>query len=111
MVELRVVSPAEVHQFAGQGSVLLDVRDEREWALGRAPGATHIPLAELPDRVDELSGASTIVCVCRSGGRSRRAAIFLLDHGVDAVNLDGGMIAWVESGGPLESDGGEPTIL
>ena len=40
--------------------------------------------------------------VCRSGARSGMAAMALRRHGLDAWSLDGGMLAWVASGGPLE---------
>ena len=48
--------------------------------------------------------------VCRSGGRSARAGKFLLDQGFDVVNLEGGMIAWAQSGAPLVADSGNPVI-
>jgi rhodanese-related sulfurtransferase len=110
MDALRVVGPDEAQRLVGEGALLLDVREDDEWSAGRAPGAMHVPLAELPDRLEELD-ARPVVCVCRSGVRSRRAALFLLEHDVDAVNLEGGMIAWAEAGGPLESDGDEPTVV
>lgn len=110
MDELRVVSPTEAQQLAREGALLLDVREDDEWTRGRAPGATHVPLAQLPDQVDELDSTRIVVCICRSGGRSLRAAHFLLEHGVVVANMGGGMIAWAEAGGPLESDGGDPTV-
>jgi rhodanese-related sulfurtransferase len=110
MDELRVVSPDEAQRLIREGALLLDVRDDDEWAQGRAPGATHVALGELPDRVAELDATRMTVCVCRVGGRSRRAALFLIEQGFDAANLDGGMIAWVEAGGALESDGAEPSV-
>jgi rhodanese-related sulfurtransferase len=110
MDEPRAVSPADARRLVAEGALLLDVRNADEWAQGRAPGATHVPLSDLPDHLGELGSTGTVVCVCRSGHRSRRAALFLLERGVDAANLEGGMIAWVESGGPLESDVGEPTV-
>jgi rhodanese-related sulfurtransferase len=111
MDELRVVSPVEARSLADGGALLLDVRNEDEWSAGRAPGALHVSLPELADRVGDLDPARPVICVCRSGGRSRRAALLLLEHGVDAANMEGGMIAWVEAGGPLESDGDGPEIL
>ncbi len=111
MDALRVVNPADARRLADDGAVLLDVRDDVEWSAGRAPGATHVALAELPDRIDEVRGSPLVVCVCRSGGRSKRAAVFLLEHGVAAANMEGGMIAWARDGGPLESDSGEPEIV
>jgi rhodanese-related sulfurtransferase len=111
MDELREVSPAEAREWADDGAVLLDVRESHEWSAGRAPGALHVPLADLPDRVGDLDPTRRVVCVCRSGGRSRRATAFLVEHGIDAVNMEGGMVAWADAGGPLESDGGEPLVV
>ncbi len=110
MDALRAVGPDEAQRLGDAGALLLDVREDDEWSAGRAPGARHVPLAELPDHVGDFDGTISVVCVCRSGARSRRAALFLLEHGVDAVNLEGGMVAWVEAGGPLESDGDQPTV-
>ncbi len=110
MDELRLVSPEEAQLLFREGALLLDVRNDDEWAEGRASGATHVALSELPDHVDDFDATRTIVCVCRSGARSRRAALFLIEHGFTAANLEGGMIAWAEADGPLESDGGEPTV-
>ncbi|HVB71337.1 MAG TPA: rhodanese-like domain-containing protein [Acidimicrobiales bacterium] len=110
MDEQRLVSPEEAQRLLREGALLLDVRNDDEWAEGRAPGAMHVALADLPDHVNDFDATRMIVCVCRSGGRSHRAALFLMEHGLTAANLDGGMLAWAEAGGPLESDGGEPTV-
>jgi rhodanese-related sulfurtransferase len=91
-------------------AVLIDVRQPGEWDAGHAPMATLIPLAELPDHLDELPKDRVIVCVCRSGARSLRAATFLDEQGFEAVNLTGGMLAWFADALPLESDDGEPSI-
>ena len=110
MNELRNVTLEDVDEMLGTGALLLDVRGDDVWAAGRAPGATHVALAELPDHLAELARGRTIVCVCRSGGRSARAARFLLESELDAVNLEGGMIAWAQRGRALECDGGDPAI-
>ena len=48
MAELRNVDVNEARELASQGALLLDVREDDEWRSGRAPGAVHVPLAELP---------------------------------------------------------------
>lgn len=85
------------------GWAVLDVREAVEWAAGRIEGAVHIPLADLPDRLDDLPEADLLV-VCRSGGRSERAAQWLSMNGWDAFNLSGGLFAWVGAGLPLTAD-------
>ena len=105
MADVVNVDVANAQALVESGALLLDVREPNEWEAGRAPGATHIPLMELSDHLDDLDTSRTIVCVCRSGGRSARAATFLLEQGFDAVNLEGGMTAWAQAGAPLEGDG------
>ncbi|MEJ5944011.1 rhodanese-like domain-containing protein [Pseudokineococcus basanitobsidens] len=92
-------------------AVLVDVREDDEWAAGHAPGAVHIPLGDLPARVGELPEGDVHV-VCRSGGRSARATAWLQQNGVDAVDVAGGMGAWYEAGRPMTSEQGqEPRVL
>lgn len=80
------------------GLVVLDVREDSEWASGHIDGAVHIPLRDLPVRVDELPGAAQVLAVCHSGGRSAQATGYLVQRGIEAVNLDGGIVAWQQSG-------------
>jgi rhodanese-related sulfurtransferase len=111
MVEVRNVNVAEALELLEGGALLLDVREDNEWESGRAPDAVHVALNEVPDHLDELPRDRQIVCVCRSGARSGRAANFLIEHGHDALNLEGGMLAWNAEGEPLVSDDAEPTII
>ncbi|MGH9019854.1 MAG: rhodanese-like domain-containing protein [Acidimicrobiales bacterium] len=111
MDDVRAVDPAEARDLVVRGATLLDVRDDSEWSAGRAPGAIHVVLSDLPDRVDELDRSRLVVCVCRVGGRSLRAAHFLHEEGFEVANLDGGMVAWAEGGGDLESDSQPPRIV
>src|SRR5262245_42000489 len=102
--ELPTVSVAELPAGA---VALLDVREDDEWAAGHAPGALHIPLGELPARVEELAKLpedQPVYVVCRSGGRSARAAAWLNSSGWEAVNVAGGMKSWHAEGRPVEGD-------
>lgn len=110
MAEVRNVSVADALALLEGGALLLDVREVIEWDLGHAPQAVHVPLAEVPDRVDTMRADQLVVCVCRSGIRSARAAEFLLEQGLEAVNLAGGMLAWLDEGVPLVSDHGDPDV-
>ena len=107
---VREISVNEAIDLLEGDAILLDVRQEDEWNAGHAPMASLIPLAELPDHLDELPRDRLIVCACRSGGRSLRAATFLQENGFDVVNLTGGMMAWFEEDLPFESDNGDATI-
>jgi len=109
-MSVREVSVNEAIELLDGDAVLLDVRQEDEWNVGHAPVASLIPLAELPDHLDELPRDRQIICACRSGGRSLRAATFLQENGFDVVNLAGGMMAWFAEDLPFKSDSGEATI-
>ena len=77
------------------GVVLLDVREPDELELAAVADVLHIPMREIPARVGELERAVPLVVMCHSGGRSRRVAEFLLNHGFSEVfNLRGGIDAW-----------------
>ncbi|SJM57719.1 Rhodanese-related sulfurtransferase [Actinomycetales bacterium JB111] len=94
-----------------EGYLLLDVREDDEWEAGHAPGAVHIPLADLPDRVEEL-GEEDVLVVCRAGGRSAQAAQWLTANGFNAWNVMGGMQDWAAAGREIvSSDGSAPEIV
>lgn len=88
--------------------VLLDVRNTDEWEAGHAPAARFLPLGDLEGARFQLPMNRRIVCICRSGARSARAAEALIGWGFDAVNMAGGMKAWAESGLPVVRDDGTP---
>lgn len=77
------------------GLVVLDVRQPHEYASGRIPGATLLPLPELPERFIELDARAPTIVYCAAGVRSRSAAQFLQGRGFQRVwNMTGGMHAW-----------------
>jgi rhodanese-related sulfurtransferase len=106
------VAEAEVPAMSVPDSAwLLDVREDDEWQAGHAPGATHIPLGQLGSRSVEVPKDQTVYVICRSGGRSARAAFALLGAGWDAINVAGGMQEWAAAGRPMTTDSGaEPFV-
>ncbi len=93
------------------GAWLLDVREDDEWVAGHPPEAIHIPLGQLGARTGELPVDQEIYVICRSGGRSGRAAQALGGAGWRAVNVAGGMQAWAAAGRPMTADSGaEPYV-
>jgi rhodanese-related sulfurtransferase len=90
-----------------EGLVVLDVREPVEWQHGHIEGALHVPLSTLPVRAAELPPGQTLV-VCKIGGRSAQAVMWLQQHGYDAVNLDGGMLEWQAAGRPMVSEIDQP---
>ena len=93
-----------------EGLAVLDVREPVEWAYGHIEGAVHIPLAELPARLDEVPDGQVLV-VCKVGARSAQAAGYLVQQGRDAVNLDGGLLDWEAAGRALVSETGQPPFV
>ncbi len=89
-------------------ALLLDVREDDEWAVGHAPGATHIPLGQLAARTSELPPGRAVLAICRSGNRSRTAAEQLSAAGYDVANVGGGMQAWQRADLPTTTDDGAP---
>jgi rhodanese-related sulfurtransferase len=86
-------------------AVLLDVREDDEWAAGRAPGAVHVPMTQLAERLEEIPDGDPVYVICRSGGRSARVTAYLNSQGWDTVNVAGGMGGWAAAGRPMVADG------
>jgi hydroxyacylglutathione hydrolase len=80
--------------------VLVDVRRADECDEAHIDGATLVTLAELPDRLDELPRERSLMVICRSGGRSAVATEALIGAGFEAVNVAGGMLAWMDADHP-----------
>lgn len=89
-----------------EGLVVLDVREPSEWDNGHIEGALHIPLSLIPVRANELPDAQILV-VCKVGGRSGQATMWLAANGYEVVNLDGGMLDWAAAGRPMVSENGQ----
>lgn len=92
------------------GAFVLDVREHDEWAAGHIPGAMHIPLGELNLRHQEIGQDQELYVICRSGGRSARAAQALAGAGWDARNVSDGMMGWQAAGRPMVADSGAPFV-
>ena len=86
----RVVSPDAIPP----GALVLDVRENDEFAVGAIPDAMNIPLGELRDNFDKLPKDRLIVTQCRVGIRGYLAERLLRDNGFDVKNLSGGYLAW-----------------
>jgi rhodanese-related sulfurtransferase len=108
MSDIDTVTVSDIPEAAR----ILDVREDYEWAAGHAEQALHIPLDQLPARLDELDPDEDLYVICRTGGRSFRAAQWLVGNGYSALNVAGGMDQWLENGRPIVSDSGlKPVIL
>jgi rhodanese-related sulfurtransferase len=85
----------------GESVLILDVREPFEIALAPFPGATHIPMGDIPSRLTELDPDLETVVVCHHGVRSAQVAMYLAQNGFEHVlNLSGGIDAWSEDADP-----------
>lgn len=99
------VGTLEATRLMNQGSLVLDVRDAKEYAAGHLPKARHIPLAELPGRVGEIAKFKDkpVIVTCRSGARAGSACRYLRREGFNNVfQLKGGLAAWQQASLPVE---------
>ena len=96
--EISVTDAANL--LAGNNSPrLVDVREPDEWAVAKIPGAELLPLSQWPAlALEKLTDQSQPLLIqCHHGGRSARAAAWLLSQGfTDVTNLAGGIDAWSE---------------
>jgi rhodanese-related sulfurtransferase len=101
---VRDVTPADVKEALGTVRVV-DVREPSEWndQLGHIAGAELVPLGTVANAAQSWDREAELVLVCRSGGRSGRAAAGLAQLGFRRVmNMAGGMMAWNAAGLPVE---------
>ena len=103
MAEVPSVTVAEI----ADGAIIVDVREDDEWLAGRIEGSLHVPMNSVPQqlqyRPELFSSEQPLVIVCAVGGRSAHVTAWLLANGVDAVNLEGGIGAWMSAGRPIVS--------
>jgi rhodanese-related sulfurtransferase len=102
---VKEVDIAAYQRMPPEGHVLIDVREDREWANGHAAGAVHLSKgvierdieSEIPDK------STTMVLYCGGGYRSALAAAQLQKMGYsNVISLDGGWRAWTQAGLPVE---------
>lgn len=94
------IDVAELDALLQQGAIrVLDVREDHEFKRGHVPGAIHVPVKRLPQRVDKLKRDKPYAVICAHGNRSRGATDYLVDQGFEgAVSVKGGTSAWARSG-------------
>ena len=100
------IGTLEATRLMNQGGLLvLDVRDEKDYAAGHLPKARHIPVKELSGRISEIAKykAKPVIVTCRSGPRAAAACRLLKQSGFGTVyQLRGGLAAWQQASLPLE---------
>jgi rhodanese-related sulfurtransferase len=97
--EIDIARLAEVR---ASGARVIDVREPDEYTTAHVPGAELVPLSTVPDSCDELQDSGTVYVICATGARSHRAAEYYRSHGIDAMNVAGGTVAWIEADLPVD---------
>lgn len=91
----QTITNEEVIERAANGGIILDVREEAEYAFGHIEGSKSIPMSELEDRLNELDQDTEIYVICRTGTRSDFAAHKLSEKGFAKVyNVLPGLSSW-----------------
>ncbi|ASS92852.1 rhodanese-like domain-containing protein [Peribacillus simplex] len=98
---MKEILPNEVKALLkGDSPVhIIDVREVDEVKAGKIPNALNIPLSLVEFRLQDLDKSKEYIIVCRSGGRSSRAAQLLENHGYKVLNMMGDMNEWE---GPID---------
>lgn len=99
----KEITPAETQRRALNGEIrLVDVREHREWIESHIPGALHMPLSAIADRIATLPADKPVVFYCLSGARSATAVATCRKLGLPHdTHMAGGIKAWVASGLPI----------
>ncbi|MFN8162323.1 MAG: rhodanese-like domain-containing protein [Solirubrobacterales bacterium] len=110
--KIELIDPEELARRAEAPAppLILDVRNNAEYASEHIPGSLHIPYGDLADRLDELPRDRPIATICRGGKRSGLAASILQREGfADVVHVGQGVLTWRDAGHPVESGGRAPS--
>lgn len=93
--EISFDQTIDLEQIINRDGLILDVREEAEFAFGHIEGAKSIPMGELEARLSELDKEQEIYVICRTGKRSDMAAQKLALHGfIKVFNVLPGMTSW-----------------
>jgi rhodanese-related sulfurtransferase/glyoxylase-like metal-dependent hydrolase (beta-lactamase superfamily II) len=104
------VSPTDFNAELTDSSVILDVRNPREWSAKHIPGSVNVPLNHLQERLAEIPRNRRIAVHCAGGYRSSAAASILNQNGIDnLIEMTGGIAAWESAKLPLVSEAAKPT--
>ena len=106
---LETVSPQEFKNKLAEdpSAYLLDVRTPDEFSAGHLQGAHLLNWLDPQDfktDAENLDKSKTIYVYCRSGRRSYESGSYLVDHGYNVVDMEGGIVAWEKDGFPITTD-------
>ncbi len=96
--DFKTFNPGELRDLLrekGAPYVLVDVREDNEWASGRIPGAIHVPLSRFAQAAAKIPTGKQIIFYCQSGMRSKSALKLAKNLGLSAEgHLGGGISGW-----------------
>ena len=95
-LEISVPETAKRFKEGDQDFVLIDIREPEELQICSIENALHIPMGDLPSRINEIDADedTTIALICHSGRRSLNATIFLHQQGLAGARSVAGGIDW-----------------
>jgi rhodanese-related sulfurtransferase len=102
---VKEINIEQYRKLPGKGHILIDVREDNEWAAGHATGAVHLGKGVIERDIESKvpDKAQKMILYCGGGFRSALVADALQKMGyTDAISLDGGWRAWNEAGLPVE---------
>ncbi len=93
---MKIITADELEKRveAGEELNIIDVREADEVAAGMIPGAKHVPLGDVEERIGEFDAQKEYHVVCRAGRRSEMACGILESNDINTTNVEGGMTAW-----------------
>ena len=100
-MSIQEITTTQLAAALDAGARLVDVRETNEYVEGHVATAVHVPLSTVPQNVPAFEGEGPVYVICRSGGRSMKACEFLAQQGLQAINVAGGTMAWVNDGRPV----------
>jgi rhodanese-related sulfurtransferase len=103
------VTIPELQAAMADGARVIDVREQFEYSDGHVAGSVWVPMSLVPLKVEEFRGKTPAYVICRTGNRSGQVVMWLARQGIEAINVDGGIVAWQQAGLPvvtgMESEG------
>lgn len=96
MSEIKTITAEQLQAKVEAEEVLniIDVREDFEVANGMIPNAIHIPMNTIPEKLDVFNTEQTYYMVCAGGVRSENVCHYLVENGINAINMVGGMYSW-----------------
>lgn len=111
---MKNINPEKLNELLhddDHDEILVDVREPSEYKDVAIHKAENIPVGEIASSAERLKQYGTVYVNCGSGVRSAKACKILEAHGVNVVNLEGGLTAWQNSGLAVKGKGNRLPII